>query len=214
MSIQTPHVYRGLNVRFDELTEPMTIVARKSTFEALEQLETGSEEQPKQRYQVKAKPKFVDGKFVEAKFGDDDKEVDSTHATKHEAVARERELKNAGYHTAIVEPTEAEDFPPSKGRYRVHSQITAFAPMLEESHWNTDGEAQARARELESKGLNTQIIDTSSGLVVPSVYPDGTSVAGPETPEHEWLRKEKEAKASQLPPHPLIANQPPDVVQA
>ena len=56
MSITTPHTHRGLAVRFDELVEPMTVSMRHATWLFLDQLETGSEEEPKQRYQAKAKP--------------------------------------------------------------------------------------------------------------------------------------------------------------
>jgi len=204
MSQSTPHIYRGFQIRFDELEPINVITMRKSTWAALQQLETGSEEKPKQRYVVKAKPKFIDGKFAEPKFGDDDSEVDSAHETKPEAETRARELKNAGYHTAIIEPTEAESAPLSYGRFRVHSQINATAPFVQDSHFDNPEDAFKRTAELREKdGKNSQIIDSNSGQVVTNVYPGGTAVAG-EAPDPDDF-----PEPDPLPEHPAVENQPP-----
>jgi hypothetical protein len=215
MSQSTPHIHRGLAVRFDELVEPMTVSMRHATWLFLDQLETGSEEVPKQRYQVKAKPKFIDGKLSEATFADDDSEVDSTYATKHEAEVRARELKDAGHHTAIVDPTEAAEAPLSYGRFRVHSQVNAHAPFVQTHTFDTDGEAQEQARKLEDDGLGTQIIDSNTGAVVPNVYPDGTAVANeatyatsPTDPNYV-PGSDGVLGSAQFPVHPEIENQPP-----
>jgi hypothetical protein len=163
MSIETPHTYRGFNIRHDELTEPMTLVGRKATWLALEQLETGSEEVAAQRYQVKAR----------AKFTDDEHKLESHHATKHEADKRARELKDAGYDTEIVAPTEAAAPPVSLARYRVEQQLNSSAPFARESTWADEGEAQVRAHELLDKGFGARIVDSNSGQVMQLRDPGG-----------------------------------------
>jgi hypothetical protein len=167
MSHVTSHTYRGFSIRFDELEPQNSITMSKATWNALLQLETGSEEVAAQRYQVKSKPKFADGEHT----------VESHHATKAEAEDRARTLKAAGYDTQIVEPTEALEPPKSYGRYRVHSQVTPLHPFAQVADFNEEGDAQAHARELEDKGFGTQIVDSNSGAVVQNVYPDGTAVA-------------------------------------
>lgn len=216
MSQATTHLHKGFNVRLDELEPFGSLTMSSTTLAALQQLETGAEEIPAQRYVVKSKAKFTDGEHT----------VDSHYATKHEAVKRARTLKDAGYDTEVVDPVEADGPPLSYGRYRVHSQVTPYAPFAQESHFDEVGDAQGRAAELRDKGLNSQIIDSSSNTVVPTAYPDGTAVAPeadmrtddekaadaqafpphpvvenapPETPEHEWIRKEKEAKEHPAP---------------
>jgi hypothetical protein len=196
MSNASHHIYRGFSVRFDELEPQNSITMSKATWTALEQLETGKEEIAAKRYQVKSKPKFADGPH----------ELESHYASKHEAESRARSLKDAGYSTEIVEPTEA-DVPVSKGRFRVHYQQNVAAPFLEESSFDVGGDAQAHARELEDKGFGTQIIDSSNGAVVQNVYPDGTAVA-PET-EFPGTVRPLDADGGPLPEHPAIENQPP-----
>ena len=218
MSQHTPHIHKGMNVRFDELTEPMTIVCRKATWVALEQLETGLDEVVAQRYQVKSKVKFADGDHV----------LESHYATKHEADARAKTLKDAGYSTEVVEPTEALKPPVSKGRYKVEYQQNPTALFGEDSTWNTREEAETKVDELEGKGYAAQVVDTDSGQVVQDGYPAAPpagltedqraqqaqatqqaeylretsalpdhpviTTPAPETPTEEWLRKEKAAK--------------------
>ena len=161
MSQHTPHIHKGMNVRFDELTEPMTIVCRKATWVALEQLETGLDEVVAQRYQVKSKPKFAEGNH----------ELESHYATKHEADARAKTLKDAGYSTEVVEPTEALKPPVSKGRYFVEYQENSTVPFAEESSWETYAEAERRADELTAKGFSSAVVDRASGQVVQDSRP-------------------------------------------
>jgi hypothetical protein len=172
MSHPSPHTYRGFAIRFDELEPQNAITMSHATWRALEQLESGSEEIPAQRYIVKAKPKFAEG--------EGNLKLDSHYATWHEAVDRGRTLKAAGYSTEIVEPVEATTEPRSFGRYRVHSQQNPWAPFAQESDFVEQGEAQERANELREQGVNTQIIDSNDGRVVQAVYANGTAVAGPE----------------------------------
>jgi hypothetical protein len=220
MSHTTPHLYRVFSVRFDELEPQGSITMSKATWTALEQLETGAEEITAQRYQVKAKSKFVDG----------DHELDSHYATKHEAHARAKTLRDAGYSTEIVEPTEALEEPKSYARFRVEKQLTAVSPFEVQYSYPTEAEAQDKAVEIADEavdGASVRVVDGSSGAVLQTPYTDGTVeapevteseraqerqaeqgnlvenpvlpehpvLAGPpETPSEEWLRKEREAK--------------------
>jgi hypothetical protein len=162
MSQHTPHLHKGFNVRFDELTEPMTLTMRKATWDALEQLETGAEEIVAQRYQVKSKPKFADGEH----------KLETHYASKHEAEARAKTLRDAGYSTEIVEPTEPL---PAK-------------PLVNDPP--IDGLTDDQRAQQEQATVQSQYIRNNPSLPENPVIENQP----PETPEHEWLRKEKEAK--------------------
>ncbi|HUD21511.1 MAG TPA: hypothetical protein VMQ60_01595 [Acidobacteriaceae bacterium] len=210
MSHVTPHIYRGFNVRFDELEPQNAITMSKSTWAALEQLESGSEEHIAKRYQVKAKSKFASLEHHA---------LDSTHATEAEAKARARTLKDAGYETEVVPPTAAEEPPLSYARYRVQTRVNSSAPYVYDSSFAEEGDAQGHARDLESKDLDTQIIDGNTGSVVQNVYSDGTAIV-PEADEtaNSWSPEASHAgglpehpvwASLRQPEHPVIANQPP-----
>lgn len=168
MSISTHHVYRGFAVRFDEIEPVNSITMRRATWNALEQLESGSEDKLAQRYQVKAKPRLVDGKLTTHEFAASD-EPESSFGTKHEAEVRARVLQFAGYHTAIIEPTEAA---PVRGRYIVKSQLTPTTAPIEDSTHDTIEAAGKRAEEIEDADPEhvATVVDSNSGQVVGPDY--------------------------------------------
>lgn len=143
MSQATHHIYKGFSVRFDELEPQNSITMSRATWNALEQLENGSEEFVSQRHQVKAKPKGANGAH----------ELESTYASEHEAKARARTLKEAGYDVEIVPPVIDE-------------------PV----------------------GLGTEPVPVET--VPLETVPD---YPVPEDAQHEWLRKEQEAKEQPTP---------------